>query len=181
VTFAAVEPGQYEITARSIDGITGLWSTAEAVRVVGVSLPPGGYAAGGDIFIGRGQDVRFSHTDGLEMTYEAKVAIGPSRAVGPKDPIAIVVELKARGDQGVPEWLELKPEVKLGIEPIDVAFTREGNRLVGTVPPTDKPGPWVRRVQVKDQFGALLGRDFLEIARAPAAPDQSPSTRVTIK
>ena len=99
----------------------------------------------------------------------AHVAIGPSRAVWPKDAIQIVVELKAKGGQGVPEFLELKPEVMLGIEPVEVAFTRDGNRLVGTVPPTDKPGPWVLRVEVKDQFGALLGRDFLEIAKAPAA------------
>jgi hypothetical protein len=51
-----------------------------------------------------------------------------------------------------------------------VAFTREGNRLIGTVLPTANPGPWVLRVEVKDQFGALLGRDFLEIAKAPPAP-----------
>lgn len=214
-TFAPIPPGEYEIAARSIDadGIAGRWSAAESVRVVGVSLPAGGYASGGDIFIGKGQEVRFSNTDGLEMTYEgagryvpaseavslyrgevtvvsfrvpgsvfptsarlrprsvyAHVAIGPSRAVWPTDAIQIVVELKAKGGQGVPEFLELKPEVMLGIEPIDVAFTRDGNRLVGSVPPTDKPGPWVLRVEVKDQFGALLGRDFLEIAKAPAAP-----------
>ena len=103
----------------------------------------------------------------------ARVAIGPSRAVWPKDPIAIEVELKTKGGQGIPDFLELKPEVTLGIEPLEVAFTREGNRLVGMVPPSDRPGPWVLRVEVKDQFGALLGRDFLEIARAPAAPPES--------
>jgi len=225
-TFAPIEPGEYEIAARSVDrdGIAGRWSKSEAVRVVGVSLPPGGYASGGDIFIGKGQEVRFSHTDGLEMTYEgagryvpaseavalyrgeitvvsfrvpgsvfptsarlrprsvyAHVAIGPSRAVWPRDPIAIVVELRARGGQTVPEWLELKPEVTLGIEPIEVAFTREGNRLIGTVPPTDKPGPWVVRVEVKDQFGALLGRDFLEIAKAASTPVKTQPTRVAVK
>lgn len=214
-TFTPVLPGEYGLAIRSVDdeGVAGAWSQAELVRVVGVTLPPGGYTASGDIFIGKGQEVSFSNTDGLEMTYEgagryvpasqavslyrgettvvsfrvpgsvypttarlrprsvyAHVAIGPSRAVWPKDPVEIVVELKTRGGQGVPEWLELKPEVKLGIEPIEVSFTRSGNRLVGVVPPTERPGPWVLRVEVKDQFGALLGRDFLEIAKAPAAP-----------
>jgi hypothetical protein len=225
--FAPVAPGQYELTARSLDseGIAGRWSKPEPVRVVGVTLPPGGYAAGGDIFIGKGQEVRFSNTDGLEMTYEgagryvpasqavslyrgettmvsfrvpgsvyptsarlrprglyAHVVLGPSRAVWPTDAVQIAVELRTKNGEGVPQGLELKPEVKLGIEPIEVTFTRDGNRLVGTVPPTDKPGPWVLRVEVKDQFGALLGRDFLEIAKARPKPvAKSNSARVASK
>jgi hypothetical protein len=225
--FAPVLPGQYEIAARSVDseGIAGRWSKSEPVRVVGVSLPPGGYAASGDIFIGRGQEVHFSHTDGLEMTYEgagryvpasqavslyrgettlvsfrvpgsvfptsarlrprglyAHVVLGPSRAVWPTDAVQIAVELRSRDGEGVPDWVQLKPEVKLGIEPVDVAFTQDGNRLIGTVPPTATPGPWVLRVEVKDQFGALLGRDFLEIAKAPPRPAvKGPSARLASK
>ena len=70
--FSPATPGELELTARSVDseGIAGPWSALESVRVVGVTLPPGGYAAGGDLFIGKGQEVHFSHTDGLEMTYE---------------------------------------------------------------------------------------------------------------
>lgn len=224
--FKPVAPGEYLIAARSVDseGIAGTWSGSEMVRVVGVTLPPGGYAAGGDIFIGKGQQVFFSNTEGLEMTYEgagryvpasqavslyrgeitvvsfrvpgslfptsarlrprslyAQVVIGPSRAVWPNDPVQIVVELKTKSGQAVPDWVELKPEVRLGIEPIEVSFTRQGSRLLGIVPPTDKPGPWVLRVEVKDQFGALLGRDFLEIAKAPAAPLAKAPTRVASK
>jgi hypothetical protein len=224
--FAPVGPGEYQLATRSVDaeGIEGAWSSFETVRVVGVTLPPGAYAAGGDIFIGKGQEVSFSNTDGLEMTYEgagryvpasqavslyrgentvvsfrvpgsifpttarlrprslyAQVTIGPSRAVWPKDPVEIVVELKTKGGQSAPDGLELKPEVKLGIEPIEVSFIRQNNRLIGVVPPTDKPGPWVLRVEVKDQYGALLGRDFLEIAKAPAAPVDKSPTRVASK
>jgi hypothetical protein len=226
--FAPVLPGEYELSARSIDteGVAGRWSKAEALRVVGVSLPPGGYAAGGDLFIGKGQEVHFSNTDGLEMTYEgagryvpasqavslyrgeptivsfrvkgslfptsarlkprglyAHVALGPRRAVWPTDAVQITVELRSKEGEAVPAWLEPKTEVMLGIEPIAVTFTRDGNRLVGTVPPTDKPGPWVLRVEVKDQFGALLGRDFLEIAKAPAPPPPAKPavTRVAVK
>jgi hypothetical protein len=225
--FAPVLPGQYELSVRSVDGegIAGRWSKPEGVRVVGVSLPPGGYSAGGDIFIGKGQEVHFSNTDGLEMTYEgagryvpasqavslyrgettmvsfrvpgsvypttarlrprglyAHVALGPSRAVWPTDQVQIAVELRSKDGESVPQWLELKTEVKLGIEPIEVAFTRDGNRLIGTVPPTDKPGPWVLRVEVKDQFGSLLGRDFLEIAKAPPRPPaKTSSARVASK
>ncbi|HXK17890.1 MAG TPA: hypothetical protein VNG33_08810 [Polyangiaceae bacterium] len=216
--FPPAMPGQYELSARSVDaeGIAGPWTKSEPVRVVGVTLPPGGYASGGDIFIGKGQEVHFSNVDGLEMTYEgaghyvpasqavslyrgettmvsfrvpgsvyptsarlrprglyAQVVLGPKRAVWPTDPIQIAVELRSKEGEAIPEWLELKPAVTLGVEPIEVVFTRDGNRLVGTVPPTANPGPWVLRVEVKDQFGALLGRDFLEIAKAPPAPPPS--------
>lgn len=227
--FSPVLPGQYELSARSVDaeGIAGSWTKVEPVRVVGVTLPPGGYAAGGDIFIGKGQEVHFSNIEGLEMTYEgagryvpasqavtlyrgettmvsfrvpgsvfptsarlrprglyAHVALAPSRPVWPNDPIQIAVELRSKAGEEIPQWLELKTSVTLGIEPLDVTFTRDGNRLVGTVPPTGNPGPWVLRVEVKDQFGALLGRDFIEIAKAPPAPPvpgKAVTTRVASK
>jgi hypothetical protein len=227
--FAPVVPGHYELSARSIDaeGIAGSWSKAAPVRVVGVTLPPGGYAIGGDIFIGKGQEVRFSHVDGLEMTNQgagryrpaseaislyrgeittvdfrvpgsvypttarlrpralyAHVVFGPRRAVWPTDPVQIAVELRSKDGKAIPRWLELKPEVTLGIKPIAVTFTRDGNRLIGTVPPTSEAGPWVLRVEVKDQFGELLGRDFLEIAKAqtkPATPLKAETARLASK
>jgi hypothetical protein len=225
--FTPVLPGAYEVSARSVDdeGIAGPWSAPERVRVVGVSLPPSGYVAGGDIFIGKGQDVHFSNTDGLEMTYEgagryvpasqavslyrgettvvsfrvpgsiypttarlrprglyANVVLGPRRAVWPTDSVQIAVELRNKEGEAIPSGVELKADVKLGIEPIEVEFTRSGNRLIGTVPPSDKQGPWVLRVEIKDQFGSLLGRDFLEIAEAPRAPaGKAPAARVAAK
>jgi hypothetical protein len=227
--FAPVAPGQYELSARSIDaeGIAGSWSKAEPVRVVGITLPPGGYVIGGDIFIGKGQEVRFSHVDGLEMTNQgagryrpaseaislyrgeittvdfrvpgsrfpttarlrpralyARVVFGPRRAVWPTNPVQIAVELRNKDGEAIPQWLELKPEVTLGIKPIAVTFTRDGNRLIGTVPPTSEAGPWVLRVEVKDQFGELLGRDFLEIDKAkakPATPLKAESARLASK
>jgi len=36
------------------------------------------------------------------------------------------------------------------------------------VPPARTAGPWVLRVDVKDQFGLPLGSDFLEIVGQPA-------------
>ncbi|MDF3069701.1 MAG: hypothetical protein K0R38_5302 [Polyangiaceae bacterium] len=227
--FVGLTPGRYELALRSVDaeGIAGAWSAVEPVRVVGVSLPPGGYSSAGDIFIGKGQEVRFSNTEGLEMTYEgagryvpaseavtlyrgettvvsfrvrgsvypttarlrprgvfAHVALGPSRAVWPKDSVQIVIELRSKDGEAVPQWLELKTDVKLGIEPVAVSFTRDGNRLIGAVPPPERPGPWVLRVEVKDQFGSLLGRDFLEIASgstAAIAPAKTVSARVASK
>jgi hypothetical protein len=225
--FAAVLPGAYEISARSVDGegIAGPWSSAEQVRVVGVTLPPGGYSAGRDIFVGKGQDVHFSNADGLEMTYEgagryvpasqavalyrgettvvsfrvpgstylttarlrprglfAHVVLGPRRAVWPTDSVQIAIDLRSKEGEGIAGWVELRTDVTVGIEPVAVEFTRNGNRLIGTVPPNDKPGPWVLRVEVKDQFGAVLGREFLEIATAPPTrAAKTPSARLATK
>jgi hypothetical protein len=211
-SFASLQPGRYTIAARSIDadGLGGPWSKPEAVRVLGVLLPPGGYAEGGTLFVGANQEVRFSNSDGLEMTYQgagrfvpasdaltlyrgettivsfrtpgslettavrleprgiyAEVSIGPSRALWPRDAVQIAVEIKSKTHEPVPAWLEPKPAVLLGVEPLAVTFTREGSRWLATVPPSALPGPWVLRVEVKDQYGADLGRDFLEIAPAP--------------
>lgn len=225
--FSATAPGQYELAARAVDeqGIEGSWSPVEPIRVLGVSLPPGGYTAAGDIFVGKGQEVRFSNVEGLEMTYEgagryvpasqavslyrgettvvsfrlpgsvypttarlrprsvyAYVGLGPRKAVWPRDAVQIAIDIRNKDGAPVPDWLEVKPDVKLGITPIDVAFTRDGNRLVGTVPPPDTAGPWVLRVEVKDQHGALLGRDFLEIAGPPPRSAEKPvSARVASK
>jgi hypothetical protein len=114
----------------------------------------------------------------------AHVTLGPRRAVWPNDAVQIAVELRSKAGEAIPQWVELKTDVRLGIEPIEVEFTRSGNRLIGTVPPSVNPGPWVLRVEVKDQFGALLGRDFLEIAKAlpaPPPPAKTISARVASK
>jgi hypothetical protein len=39
----------------------------------------------------------------------------------------------------------------------------------------------VLRVEVKDQFGSLLGRDFLEIGKAAPKPAKPASARVASK
>jgi hypothetical protein len=227
-SFSGIEPGAHTLSMRSIDadGLAGAWSGEESVRVLGVLLPPGGYVEGGDIFVGSNQEVRFSHSEGLEMTYQgagryvpasdaltlyrgeatvvsfrvpgsleatttrllprsiyADIEIGPRRALWPRDDIQIVVELKTKTGRSVPSWLELKPRVLLGIEPLEVSFTRDGNRLLASVPATDKPGPWVLRVEVSDQYGSALGRDFLEIApeRRPAPKSPNKPLRVATK
>jgi hypothetical protein len=48
-----------------------------------------------------------------------------------------------------------------------VNFEQDGNTLHAVVPPSSKPGPWILRVDVADQYGGALGHDFLEIAAQP--------------
>lgn len=66
--------------------------------------------------------------------------------------------------QPIPDWLDVIPTVTLGIDPISVDWKREGRVLRATIPPNEeKKGPWVLRVEVADQYGVPLGRDFVEI------------------
>ena len=66
-----VEPGKYAINLRSVDahGLESSWSPDAELRVIGVVLPPGGYSNPEAIFLGVGQEVKFTNTSGLEMTY----------------------------------------------------------------------------------------------------------------
>ena len=210
--FAPVEAGRYSLALRSVDarGIEGSWTPEAEVRVIGVVLPPGGYTTDQAIFLGTGQQVQFTNTDGLEMTYlgagryfpaaqgaglyrnqktvigfrmpgvldtavarleprglYADVHIGPQRALWPRDPISIDIQLKSKTGVEVPSFLQAVPTVTLGTDPVDVNFTQEGNTLHAVVPPSATPGPWILRVDVADQYGVALGHDFLEISDQP--------------
>jgi len=69
--FRPVEPGKYSISLRSLDarGLESNWGPETELRVIGVLLPPGGYSTEQAIFLGTGQQVQFTNTSGLEMTY----------------------------------------------------------------------------------------------------------------
>lgn len=206
-------PGRYVVSVQAIDasGIEGLTARA-SVTVVGAELPPGAFLdRSGTIRLAEDQTVRFTHVDGLQMTYgnaghyvrasaeiglyrdgptivhfrapgsaetvrarlaprgiAARVFAGPKTARWPSDPLTLVVKLEDRLGRPLPSFIEAHPRVTLGIEPLEVEWKREGRTLTATVPPQAVPGPWVVRVDVEDQFGLPLGRDFVEIAPSPS-------------
>jgi hypothetical protein len=106
----------------------------------------------------------------------ADVRIGPKRALWPRDPISIDIKLKSRTGGEIPSFLQIVPTVTLGTDPVDVNFEQDGSTLHAVVPPSNKPGPWVVRVDVADQYGVDLGHDFLEIASQPRKP--APAVRI---
>jgi len=121
----------------------------------------------------------------------ADVKVGPQRALWPRDPISIDIQLKSRTGAEIPPFsLQAVPTVTLGVEPVQVNFEQDGNTLHAVVPPSTKPGPWVLRVDVADQYGVALGHGFLEIAAPPqqsdpplriAKPEKSPVTPASPK
>lgn len=224
-----VEPGRYSLALRAVDarGIEGSWTPEQEVRVIGVVLPPGSYVTEKAIYLGAGQQVQFTNTDGLEMTYQgagryfpaaqaaglyrnqrtvigfrmpgvldsafarleprglyADVRIGPQRAMWPRDPISVDIQLKSSTGGEIPSFLQVVPTVTLGLDPVDVNFVQDGNRLHAVIPPSAARGPWILRVDVADQYGVALGHDFLEIAdqplkKAPAPAHGKPSMDAT--
>jgi hypothetical protein len=109
----------------------------------------------------------------LPRTAKASVEFGPRAPRWPGEPLQINVHVESQGEAS--SWLEAEPQVTVGVDPVDVAFTRDGDWLRGTLPARDDAGPWVVRVEVKDQHGIALGRDFVEIAaRTPGAATSAP-------
>lgn len=109
----------------------------------------------------------------LPRTVRARIELGPSRAVWPKDPVQIRVRLEDPSGEPVPESIRAKPRVQVGIRDVDVSFTSERGWLHGTVQPQAGPGPWVVRVAVEDEHAQPLGYEHLEIIR-----EKAPRTRL---
>ena len=95
-------------------------------------------------------------------TVRARIELGPRTATWPKDSISIRVKLEDPNAE-VPAWLEAVPKVSIGIESVAVPFKKSGGWLTAKLAPRPGDGPWVVRVEVEDQFGTSLGRDFVEV------------------
>jgi hypothetical protein len=122
----------------------------------------------------------------LPRSAKAEVEFGPSAPRWPGGALAIRVRLTEPGGAKAPTWIEARPKVTVGVDPVPLAFTRDGDWLTAALPAQTGPGPWVVRVEVADQHGFELGRDFVEVSRAlPANPKakgapSAPSKRASV-
>lgn len=103
---------------------------------------------------------------------EASIRVGPRRVdakvtIEPKDdgrqgsPVFISVRVNG------PAWLRPEAKVLLGIDPVEVTWKRAGSTLYTVLSDLPEgPGPWVLRVQVQDQYGTPIARDFRELSSA---------------
>ena len=120
----------------------------------------------------RGATAATAATDELRVrlsprTLRATVDIRPKTATWPSDPVTITITLAdARGP--APADLSVVTKATLDLEPIEIAWTRDGGTLRATVPPRATAKPRVLRVEVFDGHDQPLGRGFLEIARGDA-------------
>lgn len=209
--------GLYSLSVQALDsyGLAGPAGTL-TFSVVGVHNHRGSRVdADGVIHVGINQRARFTHVEGLLMTYgtakrwatatetvplwrherttvhfrhpdytdmvsarleprgvSAEVYIGPKTVVWPGQSVQIRVRIKdIKG--AIPEDLDVKLNVSLGIKEVPVEWAKQGNLFTASVPSRTGAGPWVLRISVVDRFGIELGRDFVEIA-GKNKPKQSP-------
>ncbi|MCA9596033.1 MAG: hypothetical protein KC776_22115 [Myxococcales bacterium] len=97
---------------------------------------------------------------------EARISFTPKNAVWPDQALHVRVALRDREGAAAPAWIEPHVRVLVGVEPVELDVEKRDDGLWATVPPADTPGPWVVRVEVEDQYGIPLGRNFTEVARA---------------
>jgi len=94
----------------------------------------------------------------------ADVQMAPGKPVWPRDPVRITV--RVRDETGrTPAWVQPIASVTLGLKPVSTVWERKGDVMKAVIPGQAGSGPVVVRVEVRDQFGLFLGRNFLEIDR----------------
>jgi hypothetical protein len=92
--------------------------------------------------------------------------VGPKTVTWPLDPVELRVELVDHRGTPLSPRIEPVAKVMLGIEPMQVDWVKEGNSWRALLPAQTGQGPWVVRLEVVDQYGGLIGRDFVEVARS---------------
>lgn len=99
-------------------------------------------------------------------TLKARVRIEPKTAHWPGDALRVTVTLVDHRGRPINEELKNKPQVFVNVGKIESKWTHTGNVYTTKVAPAAGAGPWVVRVEVKDDFGDDVGRDFIELAKS---------------
>jgi hypothetical protein len=102
-------------------------------------------------------------------TLKADVEIGPKSARWPSDPLQVTVKLFDHRGRPATEALKTKPQVFVNVGQVVPTWTHSGNTYSAKVTPAVGAGPWVVRVEVTDDFGDPVGRDFIELGSAKTA------------
>jgi hypothetical protein len=93
----------------------------------------------------------------------ANVEIGPKTARWPGEALQVQVKLFDQRGRPMTDPLKTKPRVFVNVEQVEATWTHSGNTYTAKVPPSTGAGPWVVRVEVSDDFGEQVGRDFIEL------------------
>jgi hypothetical protein len=97
----------------------------------------------------------------------ALVEMGPATAHWPTTPVRVTVRLLDELSQPFEPPPPVHPRVRLGLEPIEVAWQTHGGELTATIEPRELTGPAVLRVEIEDARGTVAGRSFLELLPEP--------------
>ncbi len=96
--------------------------------------------------------------------------VGPKFATWPEDPVQLQVSFVDSRGKPTPSHIESSVRVLVGVEPIEVEWDKQGSLWQAHLPKLKGRGPWVVRLEVVDQYGVIIGRDFAEIAKTRSRP-----------
>lgn len=98
------------------------------------------------------------------QTLRAQIQIGPSRARWPNDEVTVSIRVVDARGRPVRAETPVEPLVHLNVTPVPLKWNRTRDLLTTVVPRPVEPGPYVVRVEIRDDQGMVFGRDFLEVA-----------------
>jgi hypothetical protein len=93
--------------------------------------------------------------------------VGPKWVIWPHESVDLEIRWSdALGRRLAPD-VEPVVSVLVGIEPVDVVWEKQATHWHARLAPQPGHGPWVVRLEVHDQLGGLLARDFVEVEQRP--------------
>lgn len=98
------------------------------------------------------------------------VWVGPKLATWPDDPIQLQVSFVDDRGRPTPSSVESTVRVFVGVEQVEVQWDKQGSLWQARLPTMKGPGPWVVRLEVVDQYGVIIGRDFAEVSKTRVRP-----------
>ena len=93
--------------------------------------------------------------------------VGPKWVIWPHESVNLEISwTDAIGRHLAPD-IEPVVSVLVGIEPVDVVWDKQATYWHAKLAPQPGRGPWIVRLEVHDQLGGLLARDFVEVEQRP--------------
>jgi hypothetical protein len=93
--------------------------------------------------------------------------VGPKWVIWPHEFVDLAVHWTDQVGRRLPDDVEPTVTVYVGIEPVDVPWEKHADVWRARLGPQPGHGPWVVRLEVRDQTGGILARDFVEVVRRP--------------
>jgi hypothetical protein len=93
----------------------------------------------------------------------AQVSFSPMNARWPENPIDVTVKVEDESGYLDPSREPIKVDVRVDLDRLDLAWKHTGDTWTARVMPKSAPGPWVVRVDVRDQAGTPIGASLLDV------------------
>jgi hypothetical protein len=107
------------------------------------------------------------------LTVHAQISFARQPHGWPDDGLELAVRLVDDKGDPVPDNFTVSCKVTINIEPIEPSWERTGSVLRTRLSHPLGGAPWMVRVDVLDENGASLGRDFTEVGYEKPAPSAS--------